>query len=89
MPQVFQVAKSLCHHARFRAAMVGGGSRMKTQEDSLKKAIDLIVATPGRLLMHIEQGNMAYGDLKYVVSISFYLHLFREKTNNEFAEVIS
>lgn len=65
--QVFQVAKSLCHHARFRAAMVGGGSRMKTQEDSLNKAIDLIVATPGRLLMHIEQGNMAYGDLKYVV----------------------
>lgn len=44
---------------------------MKTQEDSLNKAIDLIVATPGRLLMHIEQGNMAYGDLKYVVSTFF------------------
>jgi superfamily II DNA/RNA helicase len=71
LPQVFQVAKSLCHHARFRAAMVGGGSRMKTQEDSLNRPIDLIVATPGRLLMHIEQGNMAYGDLKYVVSIFF------------------
>lgn len=41
---------------------------MKTQEDALNTAIDLIVATPGRLLMHIEQGHMAYGDLKYVVS---------------------
>lgn len=47
---------------------MGGGSRMKTQEDALNTAIDLIVATPGRLLMHIEQGHMAYGDLKYVVS---------------------
>ena len=47
---------------------------MKAQEDSLNTAIDLIVATPGRLLMHIEQGNMAYGDLKYVVSVMFLQH---------------
>lgn len=59
--------------------MVGGGSRMKTQEDSLNKAIDLIVATPGRLLMHIEQGNMAYGDLKYVVSIFFYISFVEDE----------
>jgi len=65
--QVFHVAKSICHHARFRAAMVGGGTRMKPQEDSLNTAVDLVVATPGRLLMHVEEGNMAYGDLKYVV----------------------
>jgi superfamily II DNA/RNA helicase len=56
---------------KYFLSTVGGGSRMKTQEDSLNRPIDLIVATPGRLLMHIEQGNMAYGDLKYVVSIFF------------------
>ncbi|KAL2609140.1 hypothetical protein R1flu_027713 [Riccia fluitans] len=64
--QVFRVAKSLCHHARFRAAMIGGGVRMKGQEDILNSAVDMIVGTPGRLLMHVKEGHMAYGDIKYV-----------------------
>ncbi|CAM6088770.1 unnamed protein product [Calypogeia fissa] len=64
--QVFHVAKSICHHARFRAAMIGGGTRMKAQEDVLNTAVDMIVGTPGRLLMHIKEGHMAYGDIKYV-----------------------
>lgn len=64
--QVFHVAKSICHHARFRAAMIGGGTRMKSQEDILNSAVDMVVGTPGRLLMHIKEGHMAYGDIKYV-----------------------
>ncbi|BBN11162.1 ATP-dependent RNA helicase DDX28 [Marchantia polymorpha subsp. ruderalis] len=64
--QVFHVAKSLCHHARFRAAMIGGGLKMKPQEDILNSAVDMVVGTPGRLLMHVKEGHMAYGDIKYV-----------------------
>jgi hypothetical protein len=55
--------------------MVGGGTRMKPQEDSLNTAVDLVVATPGRLLMHVEEGNMAYGDLKYVVCSTVFISL--------------
>ncbi|KAH9311260.1 hypothetical protein KI387_026295, partial [Taxus chinensis] len=65
--QVFRVAKSISHHARFRLTMISGGGRMKPQEDALSYPIEMVVGTPGRLLEHINQGNMFYGDIKYVV----------------------
>ncbi|XP_047325670.1 DEAD-box ATP-dependent RNA helicase 39 [Impatiens glandulifera] len=65
--QVFRVAKSICHHARFRVTMISGGTSIGLQEDSLNGPIDMVVGTPGRVLQHIEDGNMVYGDIKYVV----------------------
>ncbi|KAA8537968.1 hypothetical protein F0562_027452 [Nyssa sinensis] len=65
--QVFRVSKSISHHARFRSTMVSGGSRLRPQEDSLNVPIDMVVGTPGRILQHIEEGNMVYGDIKYLV----------------------
>ncbi|KAL8110474.1 hypothetical protein AgCh_026258 [Apium graveolens] len=65
--QVFRVAKSVSHHARFRCTMVSGGGRLRPQEDSLNGPIDMVVGTPGRVLQHIEEGNIVYGDIKYVV----------------------
>lgn len=49
--------------------MVSGGGRIRPQEDSLNHPIDMVVGTPGRILQHIEEGNMVYGDIKYLVSI--------------------
>ncbi|KAL6578276.1 hypothetical protein OROMI_010604 [Orobanche minor] len=65
--QVFRVAKSVSHHARFRSTMLSGGGRLKPQEDSLNSPIDMVVGTPGRVLQHIEEGNLVYGDIKYLV----------------------
>ncbi|RVW37396.1 DEAD-box ATP-dependent RNA helicase 39 [Vitis vinifera] len=65
--QVFRVAKSISHHARFRSTMVSGGGRLRPQEDSLNIPIDMVVGTPGRVLQHIEEGNMVYGEIKYLV----------------------
>ncbi|KAI8550711.1 hypothetical protein RHMOL_Rhmol06G0128700 [Rhododendron molle] len=65
--QVFRVAKSISHHARFRTTMVSGGTRLRPQEDSLNTPIDMVVGTPGRVLQHIEEGNMVYGDIQYLV----------------------
>ncbi|KAF7820336.1 DEAD-box ATP-dependent RNA helicase 39 [Senna tora] len=65
--QVFRVSKSISHHARFRSTMVSGGGRLRPQEDSLNNPIDMVVGTPGRILQHIEEGNMVYGDIKYLV----------------------
>lgn len=61
------MAKSVSHHARFRSILVSGGSRIRPQEDSLNNAIDMVVGTPGRILQHIEEGNMVYGDIAYLV----------------------
>jgi superfamily II DNA/RNA helicase len=80
------VAKSICHHAKFRATLIGGGVRMRPQEDALNAPIDMLVGTPGRLLKHIEDGNMAYGDLKYVVSfplLFFWVFLLCQTTVSE------
>ncbi|OAY69296.1 DEAD-box ATP-dependent RNA helicase 39 [Ananas comosus] len=65
--QVFRVAKSISHHARFRSTMISGGGRLRPQEDSLNATVDMVVGTPGRVLQHIEEGNMVYGDIKYLV----------------------
>ncbi|KAL1535155.1 DEAD-box ATP-dependent RNA helicase 39 [Salvia divinorum] len=65
--QVFRVSKSISHHARFRSTMVSGGGRLKPQEDSLNSPIDMVVGTPGRVLQHVEEGNLVYGDIRYVV----------------------
>ncbi|KAF7140437.1 hypothetical protein RHSIM_Rhsim06G0092900 [Rhododendron simsii] len=65
--QVFRVAKSISHHARFRTTMVSGGTRLRPQEDSLNTPIDMVVGTPGRVIQHIEEGNMVYGDIQYLV----------------------
>ncbi|OAY58522.1 DEAD-box ATP-dependent RNA helicase 39 [Manihot esculenta] len=65
--QVFRVAKSISHHARFRSTMVSGGGWFRPQKDSLNNAIDMVVGTPGRVLQHIEDVNMVYGDIKYLV----------------------
>ncbi|PKA62185.1 DEAD-box ATP-dependent RNA helicase 39 [Apostasia shenzhenica] len=65
--QVFRVAKSISHHARFRSTVISGGGRLKPQEDSLNFPIDMVVGTPGRILQHIEDGNLVYGEIKYLV----------------------
>lgn len=49
--------------------MVSGGGRLRPQEDSLNNPIDMVVGTPGRILQHIEEGNLVYGDIKYLVRI--------------------
>ena len=64
------MAKSISHHARFRSIMVSGGGRLRPQEDLLNLPMDMVVGTPGRVLQHIEDGNMVYGDIKYVVGNS-------------------
>ncbi|XP_062207272.1 DEAD-box ATP-dependent RNA helicase 39-like [Phragmites australis] len=65
--QVYRVAKSISHHARFRSTMVSGGTRLRPQEDSLNIPVDMVVGTPGRILDHIKDGNIVYGDIKYLV----------------------
>ncbi|KAG5384136.1 hypothetical protein IGI04_035606, partial [Brassica rapa subsp. trilocularis] len=64
---VYRVPKSVSHHARFRSILVSGGSRIRPQEDSLDNAIDMVVGTPGSFLQHIEEGNIVYGDIAYLV----------------------
>ncbi|KAF9603967.1 hypothetical protein IFM89_039321 [Coptis chinensis] len=66
--KVFRVSKSISHHARFRSTMVSGGGRLRPQEDSLNVPIDMVVGTPGRVLQHIEEGNITYVEIKSIIT---------------------
>ncbi|CAI5513034.1 unnamed protein product [Closterium sp. Naga37s-1] len=66
--QVLRVAKSLCHHARFRAAMLSGGASMAGQQQQLQAwPVDLLIATPGRLLQHMAASSLSLSLVKYLV----------------------
>jgi superfamily II DNA/RNA helicase len=50
-----------------RCAVVFGGMDMKPQTLELKRGVEILVATPGRLLDHIEAKNAVLNQVEYVV----------------------
>lgn len=65
-----QVSESMCaytKHTKLKVACVFGGMDMKLQSAALKAGVEILIATPGRLLDHIEAKNCALGQVEYVV----------------------
>jgi ATP-dependent RNA helicase RhlE len=52
--QVSEHFRELARFTRLRCAPVYGGVGMRPQEEAFRKGVDLIVATPGRLLDHMQ-----------------------------------
>ncbi len=65
--QVAQSIKSYAKHTQLRCAVVFGGMDMKPQTLELKRGVEILVATPGRLLDHIEAKNAVLNQVEYVV----------------------
>jgi len=65
--QVAQQIKLYSKHTQMRCAVVFGGMDMKPQTAELKKGVEVLVATPGRLLDHIEAKNAVLNQVEYVV----------------------
>ena len=65
-----QVAQQIAQYAKYtklRSTVVFGGMDMKPQTLELKKGVEVLVATPGRLLDHIEAKNVVLNQVEYVV----------------------
>ena len=65
-----QVANNVKQYSKFtklRAAVVFGGIDMKPQTAELKAGVEVLIATPGRLLDHIEAKNCVLNQVEYVV----------------------
>ncbi|EER58246.1 DEAD/DEAH box helicase domain protein [Acidovorax delafieldii 2AN] len=65
-----QVAQQIALYAKYtklRSTVVFGGMDMKPQTLELKKGVEVLVATPGRLLDHIEAKNAVLNQVEYVV----------------------
>jgi superfamily II DNA/RNA helicase len=65
--QVAQQIKLYAKYTNLRSAVVFGGMDMKPQTLELKKGVEILVATPGRLLDHIEAKNAVLNQVEYVV----------------------
>ena len=65
--QVAQQIKLYAKYTNLRSAVVFGGMDMKPQTAELKRGVEVLVATPGRLLDHIEAKNAVLNQVEYVV----------------------
>jgi ATP-dependent RNA helicase RhlE len=65
--QIVEHFAGLAKFTKLRAAAVYGGVGMKPQQDALRRGVDVVVATPGRLLDHIRQGNGDFSKLEVLV----------------------
>jgi ATP-dependent RNA helicase RhlE len=65
--QVANNVKSYAKHSQLRSAVVFGGVDMKPQTAQLKGGVEVLIATPGRLLDHIEAKSCVLNQVEYVV----------------------
>ncbi|GLS14550.1 MULTISPECIES: DEAD/DEAH box helicase [Hydrogenophaga] len=65
--QVADQVKQYAKYTQLRSTVVFGGMDMKPQTAELKKGVEVLVATPGRLLDHIEAKNCVLNQVEYVV----------------------
>ena len=65
--QVAQQIKLYAKYTKLRSAVVFGGMDMKPQTAELKAGVEVLIATPGRLLDHIEAKTAVLNQVEYVV----------------------
>ena len=65
--QVAENVKKYAKHSQLRSLVVFGGIDMKPQTLALKAGVEVLIATPGRLLDHIEAKNAVLNQVEYVV----------------------
>lgn len=65
--QVLEDLKDLAAHTRVTAAAVFGGVSAGPQEQAFRRGVDVIVATPGRLLEHLREPYAKLDGLEFLV----------------------
>jgi ATP-dependent RNA helicase RhlE len=64
--QVGESVRTYGRHLPFRTAIIFGGVNMRPQITALRQGVDIIIATPGRLLDHVNQRNI---DLSHIETL--------------------
>ncbi len=65
--QVYKSFQKLAQFTPLKAVILMGGEELKYQAALLRKNPELIIATPGRLVEHIQKGNVILKDLDILV----------------------
>ncbi len=65
--QVSESVRDYGRHLPFKATVIFGGVSINTQISKLRKGTDIVVATPGRLLDHLQRGTVDLGGVEILV----------------------
>jgi ATP-dependent RNA helicase RhlE len=65
--QVEESFRKYGRHSKIRVVPIYGGVALEPQQTRLRKGVDVVVATPGRLLDHMERQNVVFDDLEILV----------------------
>ena len=65
--QIDDVCTGLAYHTNLRVGLIVGGTSMGPQEKALRGGVELLVATPGRLLDHMRTQQMRFDQLSVLV----------------------
>ncbi len=65
--QVEESVKAYAKYTNLRSLVVFGGVDIKSQTPHLKTGVEILVATPGRLLDHVEQKTLTLGQVQMLV----------------------
>jgi len=65
--QVAENVKAYAQHTPLRSTVVFGGMDMKPQTEMLRRGVEIVIATPGRLLDHVEQKNISLAQVQMLV----------------------
>ncbi|MFM7796883.1 MAG: DEAD/DEAH box helicase, partial [Candidatus Nitrosotenuis sp.] len=59
--------KKFAKHTGIKVVSIYGGQGMGVQLQALRHGVEIVVATPGRLIDHLKQGSIELNDIRYVV----------------------
>ncbi len=65
--QVYENVKNYSKYTTLKSSLVFGGVNIESQIDILRSGIEILVATPGRLLDHIQQKNLNLSSVEIFV----------------------
>ncbi|CAM4100380.1 DEAD/DEAH box helicase [Palleronia rufa] len=65
--QVAENFDTYAKHVKLTKALLIGGVSFKEQDQLIDKGVDVLIATPGRLLDHFERGKLLLTDVKIMV----------------------
>ena len=65
--QVAEAIQQLAQFLPFKIATAYGGVKITSQSNKLRNGVDVLVATPGRLMEHVELGNINLSKVEFAV----------------------
>lgn len=65
--QIYEEAQKFCYCTGIRPVVIYGGANIQQQQRELDRGVDILVATPGRLVDFIERGRVKLDIIQFLV----------------------